>query len=76
MLKSMAFGNPAAISFAFGDTGFFRHMHSLVLNDVLHWDYALLAGFGLVLTHISVNTLNDYFDYKSGVDLKTQSHSF
>lgn len=31
--------------------------------------HALLAGFGLVLTHISVNTLNDYFDYKSGIDL-------
>jgi len=32
---------------------------------------ALLAGFGLVLTHISVNTLNDYFDFKSGIDKKT-----
>lgn len=31
--------------------------------------YALLAGLGIVLTHISVNTLNDYFDYKSGIDL-------
>jgi 1,4-dihydroxy-2-naphthoate polyprenyltransferase len=37
---------------------------------------ALLAGFGLVLTHISVNTLNDYFDYRSGVDLKTQRTPF
>jgi 1,4-dihydroxy-2-naphthoate polyprenyltransferase len=45
-------------------------------NDVLHLDYALLAGFGLVLTHISVNTLNDYFDYKSGIDLKTQITPF
>ncbi|MEI7997562.1 MAG: prenyltransferase [Methylococcaceae bacterium] len=45
-------------------------------NDVLHLSYALLAGFGLVLTHISVNTLNDYFDYKSGVDLKTQPTPF
>jgi 1,4-dihydroxy-2-naphthoate octaprenyltransferase len=31
--------------------------------------YALLAGLGIVLAHISVNTLNDYFDYKSGIDL-------
>jgi len=31
--------------------------------------YALLAGFGLVLTHGSVNAINDYFDYKSGIDL-------
>ncbi len=33
--------------------------------------FALLAGFGLVLTHIAVNTLNDYFDFKSGIDLNT-----
>ena len=45
-------------------------------NGVLHLGYAFLAGFGLVLTHISVNTLNDYFDYKSGVDLKTQVTPF
>ena len=37
---------------------------------------ALLAGFGLLLTHISVNTLNDYFDYRSGIDLKTQRTPF
>ena len=29
---------------------------------------ALLATFGLVLTHMSVNSLNDYFDYRSGID--------
>jgi len=33
--------------------------------------FALLAGLGLLLTHISVNVFNEYFDYKSGVDLKT-----
>ncbi len=38
--------------------------------------YALLAGFGLLLTHISVNTLNDYFDYRSGVDLVTKRTPF
>jgi len=32
---------------------------------------ALLATFGLILTHISVNTLNDYFDYRSGIDKVT-----
>lgn len=31
--------------------------------------HALLAGFGLVLTHGSVNAINDYFDYRSGIDL-------
>jgi 1,4-dihydroxy-2-naphthoate octaprenyltransferase len=38
--------------------------------------YALLAGFGLVLTHASVNILNDYFDYRSGVDLATRRTPF
>jgi len=41
-----------------------------------HLGYALLAGFGLLLTHISVNTLNDYFDYRSGVDLATKRTPF
>lgn len=30
--------------------------------------YAILAGIGLVLTHASVNILNDYFDFRSGID--------
>jgi 1,4-dihydroxy-2-naphthoate octaprenyltransferase len=38
--------------------------------------YALLAGFGLMLTHGSVNALNDYFDYKSGIDFHTRRTPF
>ena len=38
--------------------------------------YAFLAGFGLLLAHISVNVLNEYFDYRSGVDLKTRRTPF
>jgi 1,4-dihydroxy-2-naphthoate octaprenyltransferase len=38
--------------------------------------YAFLAGFGLLLTHISVNVLNDYFDYRSGIDLETKRTPF
>ena len=37
---------------------------------------ALLAGFGLVLTHASVNIINDYFDYRSGIDLATKRTPF
>ena len=37
---------------------------------------AFLAGFGLVITHISVNVLNEYFDYRSWVDFKTQRTPF
>ncbi len=42
----------------------------------LHLGYAFLATFGLVLAHVSVNTLNDYFDYNSGVDLATKRTPF
>ncbi|MFC1942505.1 prenyltransferase [Chloroflexota bacterium] len=38
--------------------------------------YALLAFIGLLLAHISVNVLNDYYDYKSGVDLATKRTPF
>jgi 1,4-dihydroxy-2-naphthoate octaprenyltransferase len=38
--------------------------------------YMLLAMVGLVLCHMSVNILNDYYDFKSGVDLKTIKSPF
>jgi 1,4-dihydroxy-2-naphthoate polyprenyltransferase len=38
--------------------------------------FALLALLGLLLCHMSVNILNDYFDYRSGVDLKTRRTPF
>jgi 1,4-dihydroxy-2-naphthoate polyprenyltransferase len=38
--------------------------------------YALVAMIGLLLCHASVNILNDYVDYKSGVDLKTLKTPF
>jgi 1,4-dihydroxy-2-naphthoate octaprenyltransferase len=38
--------------------------------------YCLLALIGLLLAHISVNTLNDYFDYKSGIDLEAKRTPF
>jgi len=33
--------------------------------------YLALAFVGALLAHIAVNVLNEYFDYKSGVDFKT-----
>ena len=39
----------------------------------LHFFLALL---GALLAHVSVNVLNDYFDYKSGIDLATQRTPF
>ncbi len=38
--------------------------------------HALLATFGLLMAHTSVNTINDYCDYKSGVDLATKRTPF
>lgn len=41
--------------------------------NVLHF---ILALVGLVLLHISVNVLNNYFDYKSGIDKETKKTPF
>jgi 1,4-dihydroxy-2-naphthoate polyprenyltransferase len=41
-----------------------------------NFGYALPAGFGLVLTHGSANAINDYFDYKSGIDLNVRRTPF
>ena len=45
-------------------------------DGAFHLGYAILAFVGLLLTHISVNVLNDYFDYRSGVDLETRRTPF
>jgi len=45
-------------------------------DGFFHLGYALLAFLGLLLCHIGVNVLNDYFDYKSGIDLKTKRTPF
>ncbi len=45
-------------------------------NGAFHLGYALLAFFGLLLAHISIDVLNEYDDYKSGVDLAAQRTPF
>jgi 1,4-dihydroxy-2-naphthoate octaprenyltransferase len=45
-------------------------------DDYFNLWHALLAGIGLVLTHASVNILNDYFDFRSGIDLATRRTPF
>jgi 1,4-dihydroxy-2-naphthoate octaprenyltransferase len=45
-------------------------------DGAFNWGYAILAFIGLLLCHISVNVLNDYYDYKSGIDLKTKRTPF
>jgi len=45
-------------------------------DGYFHLGYALLTFVGLLLCHISVNVLNDYFDYESGIDLETRRTPF
>jgi 1,4-dihydroxy-2-naphthoate octaprenyltransferase len=45
-------------------------------DGYFHLGHTILAFVGLLLAHISVNVLNDYHDFKSGVDLATQKTPF
>ena len=45
-------------------------------DGIFHLGDALLAFLGLLLAHISVNVLNEYFDYRSGIDFETQRTPF
>jgi len=45
-------------------------------TNQLNWVHVLLVLIGAVSAHISVNTFNEYFDYKSGLDTKTQRTPF
>ena len=42
----------------------------------INWWFALLALIGGISAHISVNAFNEYFDFKSGLDSKTQRTPF
>jgi len=41
-----------------------------------HLGYFILAMFGSILVHITVNVINDYHDYVDGIDLNTQRTPF
>jgi 1,4-dihydroxy-2-naphthoate octaprenyltransferase len=41
-----------------------------------HLGYFLLALIGSILVHITVNVINDYYDYVDGIDLNTQRTPF
>ena len=51
-------------------------MGMALYNGSFNTLYFVLAIIGLVLLHTSVNTLNDYSDYKSGIDLKVKRTPF
>ncbi len=42
----------------------------------IHGGHVLLALTGAVFAHISVNSLNEYFDFRSGLDSRTQPTPF
>jgi 1,4-dihydroxy-2-naphthoate octaprenyltransferase len=41
-----------------------------------HLPYAILCLAGILLLHASTNVLNDYFDFRSGIDLNTRRTPF
>ena len=46
------------------------------MDGQINWWFAALCILGAVAAHISVNALNEYFDFKSGLDAKTQRTPF
>jgi 1,4-dihydroxy-2-naphthoate octaprenyltransferase len=42
----------------------------------INWLYFVLALIGGIASHISVNAFNEYFDFKTGLDSKTQRTPF
>ncbi|MFQ6053462.1 MAG: prenyltransferase, partial [Candidatus Bathyarchaeia archaeon] len=46
------------------------------VEGVFNVHRALLGLVGVMLAHVSVNVINDYFDYRSGLDLKTRRTPF
>ncbi|MBN2258640.1 MAG: prenyltransferase [Anaerolineaceae bacterium] len=46
------------------------------MDGQINWWFAILCLLGAVSAHISVNALNEYFDFKSGLDAKTQRTPF
>jgi 1,4-dihydroxy-2-naphthoate octaprenyltransferase len=50
----------------------FLGMSTVIANQAdVNLSVLMLALLGAFLAHISVNTLNEYFDFKSGLDLET-----
>jgi 1,4-dihydroxy-2-naphthoate octaprenyltransferase len=49
---------------------------SLTAGSPINVVLVLLVLIGAISAHISVNTLNEYHDYKSGLDLKTEKTPF
>jgi 1,4-dihydroxy-2-naphthoate polyprenyltransferase len=42
----------------------------------IHWGHFLLALVGSILVHVTVNVMNDYHDYRDGIDFNTRRTPF
>ncbi len=49
---------------------------ALSVESQINWLNFFLIMIGATSAHISVNTLNEYFDFKSGLDLQTDQTAF
>ena len=49
---------------------------SLAAQSSINYFMAALVLMGALAAHVSVNTLNEYYDFKSGLDLKTERTPF
>lgn len=49
---------------------------ALWTKGTVDWFYFTLAMIGAVASHISVNAYNEYFDFKTGLDFRTQRTPF
>ncbi len=55
----------------------FLGVSTVVANQIsVDFQLLFLILLGAVLAHVSVNTLNEYFDFKSGLDLTTTKTRF
>ncbi|HSB07272.1 MAG TPA: prenyltransferase, partial [Thermodesulfobacteriota bacterium] len=45
-------------------------------GSLMNWGYFILAMVGSILVHMTVNVINDYYDYVDEIDLNTQRTPF
>jgi len=49
---------------------------ALFTKSNVNWLHAVLVFIGAITAHISVNVFNEYYDYKTGLDARTQKTPF
>lgn len=77
-LKSLLLGPARPPFLLLGPVCIFLGMSSALLSNhgVINPGIAALCFIAAILSHISVNALNEYYDFKSGLDYETQRTPF